>query len=60
MENNAMSRVISQYCGTDVMLDDILENRVTEESLSVFYPEWDNGQNSAVKITSHIHICSIG
>ena len=38
MENDAMSRVISQNCGSDVTLDDILENRVTDESLSHFNP----------------------
>ena len=31
-----MSRVISQYRGTDVTLVDILENRVTDECLAVF------------------------
>ena len=36
MENDAMSRVISEYCGTHVMLIDILENRVTDECLAVF------------------------
>ena len=36
MENDAMSRVISEYCGTDVTLIDILENRVTDECLAVF------------------------
>ena len=30
MENNSMSRVISQYCGTDVTFIDTLENRVTD------------------------------
>ena len=45
MENNAMSRVISQYCGTDVTLDDILENRVTNEGLSLF-----NRNGTMVKI----------
>ena len=38
MENDAMSRVISQNCGSGVTLDDILENRVTDESLSHFNP----------------------
>ena len=38
MENNAMSRVISKYFETDVTLDDLLENRVTDESLSFFNP----------------------
>ena len=38
MENNTMSGVISQYCGTDVTLDDLLENRITSESLSLFNP----------------------
>ena len=36
MESDAMSRVISEYCGTDVTLIDILENRVTDECLAVF------------------------
>ena len=36
MESNAMSRVISQYCETDVTLDDILEKKVINESLSLF------------------------
>ena len=36
MENDEMSRVISEYCGTDVTLIDILENRATDESLAVF------------------------
>ena len=36
MENDAMSRVISEYCGTDVTLVDILENRVSDECLVVF------------------------
>ena len=36
MENNAMSRVISEYCGNDVTFIDILENRVTDECLAVF------------------------
>ena len=36
MENDAMSRVISEYCGTDITLIDILENRVTDECLAVF------------------------
>ena len=31
-----MSRVISEYSGTDVMLIDILENWVTDECLAVF------------------------
>ena len=30
MENDAMSRVISEYCGTDVTFTDILENRVAD------------------------------
>ena len=38
MEDNAMSRVISQCFGTDVTLDDVLENRVTDKSLSLFKP----------------------
>ena len=33
-----MSRVISQCFGTDVTLDDVLENRVTDKSLSLFNP----------------------
>ena len=36
MENDAMSRVISEYCRTDVTLIDIIENRVTDECLVVF------------------------
>ena len=36
VENDAMSRVISEYCGTDATLIDILENRVTDECLAVF------------------------
>ena len=36
MENSAMSRVISQYCGTDITLDGTLKNRVANESLSLF------------------------
>ena len=36
MENDAMSRVNSEYRGTDVTLIDILENRVTDECLAVF------------------------
>ena len=36
MENDVMSRVISEYCGTDITLIDILENRVTDECLAVF------------------------
>ena len=36
MENEAMSAVISQYCGTKVTLMDILQNRVTTECLSIF------------------------
>ena len=35
MENDVMSRAISEYCGNDVMLIDILENRVTDECLAV-------------------------
>ena len=35
-ENDAMSRVILKYCGTDVTLIDKLENRVTDECLAVF------------------------
>ena len=31
-----MSRVISEYCGTDVMPIDILENRVTDKCLVIF------------------------
>ena len=34
-ENDAMSRVISEYYGTDATLIDILENRVTDECLAV-------------------------
>ena len=40
MENDAMSRVISEYCGTDVTLIDILENRITDECLAVFNTNW--------------------
>ena len=36
MENDAMLRVIPEYCGTDVTLIDILENRVIDECLVVF------------------------
>ena len=36
VENDAMSRVFSEYCGTDATLIDILENRVTDECLAVF------------------------
>ena len=36
MESDTMSRVISEYCATDVTLIDILENRVTDECLAVF------------------------
>ena len=36
IENDAMSRVISEFCGTDVTLIDILENRVIIECLAVF------------------------
>ena len=35
-ENAAMSRVISEYCGTDVTLIDILANWITDECLAVF------------------------
>lgn len=38
MENNAMSKVVSQFCGTDVTLVDIMKNRITEECLSLFNP----------------------
>ena len=31
MENEAMCKIIADYCGTEVTLADILENRVTEE-----------------------------
>ena len=40
VENDAMSRVISEYCGTDVTLIDILENRITDECLAVFNTNW--------------------
>ena len=30
MENNTMPKVISKYCETDVTLDDLLENEVTD------------------------------
>ena len=36
VENDAMSRVISEYCGTDVTLIDTLENRVTDDCLAIF------------------------
>ena len=36
MEKDVMSRVISEYCGTDVMPIDILENRVTDKCLAIF------------------------
>ena len=36
MESDAMSRVISEYCATDVTLIDILENRVTDKCLAIF------------------------
>ena len=36
MENDAISKVISEFCGTDVTLFDILKNRVTDECLAVF------------------------
>ena len=36
MENDAVTRVVSEYCGTDVKLTDILKNRVTDECLAVF------------------------
>ena len=36
MENDVMSRVISEYCGTDVTFIDILENRVIDECLARF------------------------
>ena len=40
VENDAMSRVISEYCGTDVTLIDILENWITDECLAVFNTNW--------------------
>ena len=43
MENDAMSRVISmrcqEYCGTDVTLIDILENRVTDEFFFKYFAD---------------------
>ena len=36
IEHDAMSRVITEYCGTDVTLIHILENRVANECLAVF------------------------
>ena len=36
VENDAMSRVISEYCGTDVTLIGTLENRVTDDCLAIF------------------------
>ena len=36
MENDVMSRVISEYPGNDVTFIDILENRVIDECLAVF------------------------
>ena len=47
-----MARVISQYCGTDVTLDDILENRVTCESLSLFNP---NGTMAKTQKSKLLH-----
>ena len=35
MENDTMSRVISEYCGTDVTLIDIIENKFTGECSAV-------------------------
>ena len=52
VESNAMARVISQYCGTDVTLDDILENRVTCESLSLFNP---NGTMAKTQKSKLLH-----
>ena len=36
MENEAMSKVISDYCDSNVKLSDILQHRVTDECLSIF------------------------
>ena len=35
-KKDTMSRVISEYCGTDVTLIDMLENRVPDQCLAVF------------------------
>jgi len=36
MENEAMSKIISDYCDSKVSLTDILQHRVTDECLSLF------------------------
>ena len=36
MENEAMSRLVSECCGKDIRLEEIMRNRVTTECLSLF------------------------
>ena len=36
MENEAMSKIISDYCDSKVSLTEILQHRVTDECLSLF------------------------
>ena len=36
MENEAMSKIISDYCDSNAKLPDILQYRVTDECLSIF------------------------
>ena len=40
MENNAMSNIISKFCGKNITLLDILQYRVTTECLSMFNNNW--------------------
>ena len=55
MEKDAMSRVISEYCGTDVTLIDTLENRVTDDCLAVFITN-GNMFNRSQNYSSHLHL----
>ena len=56
IENDAMSRVISEFCGTDVTLIDILENRVIIECLAVFNSNGTMVKTQKSKLYSHLYL----
>ena len=56
MESDAMSRVISEYCGTDVALIDILENRVTDGCLAVFNTNGTMVKTQSQNYSSHLYL----
>ena len=55
-----MSRVISEYCGTDVTLVDILENRVSDECLVVFNTNGTMIKTQKSKLLQSFEFASLG